>query len=315
MFSYAPNGGTGTLYYSNLLAGQTWPAATAMAGSNVYDANSPQVALDASGAALATFDAYQIDSYNNAYATVWGYSGGSYWSGFGVLGSPITRLPALLRFYGTPTTYINNAVVLIPSSCGLVSEVDSSYARFEATVTTDCLSAYDFALNAAGYGVVGYKTTAGAVNAAERFGGASDGVWTAPTPLAAANSLTSQVAVANAPTNEAIVVYTVGKRYSNGAGVAGEPNCERFVASSGDALFHCVQRECGGGHGRERGRDGDLGRQRNARKVRGGRGDAACGRLLRDAGCTHQRRQSVRLRGHRHDRRQPGGCLEQQRKR
>lgn len=212
VFSYAPNGGTGTLYYSNLLAGQTWPAAIPMAGSNVYDANSPQVALDASGAALATFDAYQIDSYNNAYATVWGYSSGSNWSGFGVLGSPITRLPALLRFYGTSPTYINNAVVLIPSSCGLVSEVDSSYARFEATITTDCLSAYDFALNAAGYGVVGYKTTAGAVNAAERFGGASDGVWTAPTPLAAANSLTSQVAVANAPTNEAIVVYTVGKK-------------------------------------------------------------------------------------------------------
>jgi hypothetical protein len=211
-FGYTPAGGTGAIYSSFGSAGQPWTSATMMPGTNVYDATSPQASIDAAGATLVTFDALQIDTANSAYMAGWGYPNGAwtYWE----VTYPVSRLAARVQFYGASQTYINNAVLLTQTGCGLYSWISYSgnYFGTEASVTPDCVVRNDFALDVSGNGVVGYLSKSGQLRAVHRW---PNGTWDAPVTLATAVTSGAQVAVSASPAHGATLVYSTGTAGSN----------------------------------------------------------------------------------------------------
>jgi hypothetical protein len=209
MYGYTPSGGTGALYQSATLGAQPWKAGTGVPGSGGYDSESPDVALDDSGVAVATFKAYQIDQYPDAYMSVFRF-GPANWANWSVLSSPVAQPRALVRFYGRSTAYINDAVSVFPGTnpCGLYAEVNPSnnWWQLEAIIANDCVVAEDFALDRSGVGGVVYRTSGGAVRLSART---ATGVWSTPITAAKSTQVRS-IAAAVSPAGDLTVAWTVG---------------------------------------------------------------------------------------------------------
>lgn len=212
VFGYNPQAGSGRLFSAGIGAGQDWGPAVLVPLSDVYDSALPAVALDATGAAALTFIARQVDNYDAAYIDGWRFAGGN-WGNWDVMMSPVSALPARLGFYGTSPLAINTALALTPSSCNLWAWVSRSanWWSTETSVAADCVAAYDFAVNPAGYAVVAYWTTQGEMKAARRSGPPIDGDWSAATVLASGFTSRGQAAVAVSAANEATAVFTGGR--------------------------------------------------------------------------------------------------------
>lgn len=180
----------GTIYESSSLAGGAWQAAAPVPGSTSYDSLSPAVAAAPSGALTAIFVASQIDGLPSAYVRL-DDSPLGVWSSPAVVSSPAAGRVAIQ--YGAT----GGPVVVRPlSGCGL-GELGG------ATITTDCVSQWHFAMGQTGIGTAAWRTTAGAVRVASR---SVSGAWSAPVTLA---SGAVSVAVGVDPTGTSTVAFSV----------------------------------------------------------------------------------------------------------
>jgi hypothetical protein len=126
------------------------------------------------------------------------------------LSSPVAQPRALVRFYGTSTTTINDAVAVFTHTnpCHLYAELNPSdnWWQLEATIANDCVVAEDFALDRSGVGGVVYRTGGGVVRLSART---ATGTWSAPSTVAK-NTQAKSVAAAATPAGELAVAWTVG---------------------------------------------------------------------------------------------------------
>jgi hypothetical protein len=173
--------------------------AVAAPGTNQLDSRSPAVAVDPAGNGTDVFAASQIDGLSSAYVQG-SESAAGVWGGYGVIGAPASTMAAQVRMDdSSPSSPTPVTVAAGPRGCGLA-------ALGQATITGECISNFQFALDpTSGRGLVVWRTSAGAVDAATR---SANGVWSSPARLApAALSVASSIDAAGTET----VAFTVGK--------------------------------------------------------------------------------------------------------